>query len=97
MADKNIFEELFLEAEKTNLQVLMDDNALNEKDPDKKKVLMEIYTYAIGKKQKELLKNKEFVIWKERQFMFSMLVDLISLITDTLSNYLWYSDKQKNK
>ena len=50
-----------MEAEKTNLQVLM-DNALNEKDPDKKKVLMEIYTYAIGKKQKELLKNKEFVI-----------------------------------
>ncbi|WP_273711153.1 hypothetical protein [Leuconostoc mesenteroides] len=49
MADKNIFEKLFLEAEKTNLQVLM-DNALNEKDPDKKKVLMEIYTYAIGKK-----------------------------------------------
>lgn len=61
MADKNIFEKWFLEAEKTNLQVLM-DNALNEKDPDKKKVLMEIYTYAIGKKQKELLKNKEFVI-----------------------------------
>ncbi len=29
--------------------------------------------------------------------MFSMLVDLISLITDTVSNYLWYSDKQKNK
>lgn len=57
MADKNIFEELFLEAEKTNLQVLM-DNALNEKDPDKKKVLMEIYTYAIGKKQKELLKRQ---------------------------------------
>jgi len=27
-----------------------------------KKVLMEIYTYAIGKKQKELLQNKEFVI-----------------------------------
>ena len=66
MADKNIFEKLFLEAEKTNLQVLMDDNALNEKDPDKKKVLMEIYTYAIGKKQKELLKNKKFVIWNER-------------------------------
>ena len=65
MADKNIFEELFLEAEKTNLQVLM-DNALNEKDPDKKKVLMEIYTYAIGKKQKELLKNEKFVIWNER-------------------------------
>lgn len=64
MADKNIFEELFLEAEKTNLQVLM-DNALNEKDPDKKKVLIKIYTYAIGKKQNELLKNKKFVIWKE--------------------------------
>ena len=61
MADKNIFENLFLEAEKTNLQVLM-DNALNEKDPDKKKVLMGIYTYDIGKKQKELLQNKEFVI-----------------------------------
>lgn len=29
--------------------------------------------------------------------MFSMLVDLISLITDTLSNYLWYSDERKNK
>lgn len=29
--------------------------------------------------------------------MFSMLVDLISLITDTLSNYLWYSDEQENK
>ena len=54
-----------MEAEKTNLQVLM-DNALNEKDPDKKTVLMEIYTYAIGKKQKELLKNKKFVIWNER-------------------------------
>ncbi|WP_014333940.1 hypothetical protein [Leuconostoc mesenteroides] len=50
-----------MEAEKTNLQVLM-DNALNEKDRDKKKVLMAIYTYAIGKKQEELLKNKEFVI-----------------------------------
>lgn len=29
--------------------------------------------------------------------MLSMLVDLISLITDTLSNYLWYSDERKNK
>lgn len=29
--------------------------------------------------------------------MFSMLVDLISLINDTISNYLWYSDEQKNK
>lgn len=29
--------------------------------------------------------------------MFSMLFDLISLITDTLSNYLWYSDERKNK
>ena len=96
MADKNIFEKFFLEAEKTNLQVLM-DNALNEKDRDKKKVLMAIYTYAIGKKQDELLKNKEFVIWTERQFMFSIIADLISLITDTLSNYLWYSDEQKNK
>ena len=95
MGNKNIFENLFLEAEKTNLQVLM-DNALNEKDPDKKKVLMGIYTYAIGKKQKELLQNKEFVIWKERQFMLSIIADLISLITDTLSNYLWYSDERKN-
>lgn len=85
-----------MEAEKTNLQVLM-DNALNEKDRDKKKVLMAIYTYAIGKKQDELLKNKEFVIWTERQFMFSIIADLISVITDTLSNYLWYSDEQKNK
>ena len=38
------------------------DIEINEKDPDKKKVLMGIYTYAIGKKQKELLQNKEFVI-----------------------------------
>ena len=49
MADKNVFEKLFLEAENTNLQVLM-DNALNEKDPDKKKVLHAIYTYALDKK-----------------------------------------------
>lgn len=61
MADKNIFEKLFLESEKTNLQVLM-DNDLNEKDPDEKKVLHAIYTYAIGKKQKYLLKIKEFLI-----------------------------------
>ncbi|MBZ6009130.1 hypothetical protein KIJ00_07730 [Leuconostoc gelidum subsp. aenigmaticum] len=61
MANKNIFEELFLKAEQTNLQVLM-DNALNEKDSYKKKVLHAIYTYALDKKQDELLKNKEFVI-----------------------------------
>lgn len=29
--------------------------------------------------------------------MFSIIADLISVITDTLSNYLWYSDEQKNK
>lgn len=61
MADKYIFEKLFLEAEKTNLQVLM-DNALKEKDPDKKKVLHAIYTYALDKKQDELLQHKKFVI-----------------------------------
>lgn len=38
------------------------NNTLNEKDPEKKKVLMVIYTYAIGKKQTELLKNKKLVI-----------------------------------
>jgi len=32
MTNKNIFEQLFLKAEQTNSQVLM-DNALNEKDP----------------------------------------------------------------
>ena len=61
MTNKNVFDELLLEAEKTNLQVLM-DNALNEKDPDKKKVLHAIYTYALDKKQDELLKIKKFVI-----------------------------------
>ena len=61
MTNKNVFDELLLEAEKTNLQVLM-DNALNEKDPDKKKVIMAIYTYALDKKQDELLKDKKFVI-----------------------------------
>mgnify|MGYP007120897828 CR=1 FL=1 len=29
--------------------------------------------------------------------MFSIIADLISLITDTLSNHLWYSDERKNK
>ncbi|WP_036069878.1 hypothetical protein, partial [Leuconostoc citreum] len=58
---KIFLKKLFLEAENTNLQVLM-DNALNEKDPDKKKVLHAIYTYALGKKQDELLKDKKFVI-----------------------------------
>lgn len=29
--------------------------------------------------------------------MLSIIDDLISLITDTLSNYLWYSDERKNK
>ncbi|WP_263431607.1 hypothetical protein [Leuconostoc gelidum] len=38
MTEKNVFEKMLVEAEKTDLQVLM-DNALNEKDPDKKKVL----------------------------------------------------------
>lgn len=57
MANKNIFEQLLSEEENTNLQVLM-DNALNEKDPDKKKVLMAIYTYSIGKNQDELLKKR---------------------------------------
>ena len=61
MNKQNVFDELLLEAEKTNLQVLM-DNALNEKGPYKKKVLHAIYTYALDKKQDELLKNKEFVI-----------------------------------
>ncbi|KAA8371334.1 hypothetical protein FE415_09055 [Leuconostoc carnosum] len=61
MTNQNIFDELLLEAEKTNLQVLL-DNALNEKDPDKKKVLHAIYTYALDKKQDELLKDKKFVI-----------------------------------
>ncbi|TPF00673.1 MULTISPECIES: hypothetical protein [Leuconostoc] len=61
MTNQNVFDELLLEAENTNLQVLM-DNALNEKDPDKKKVLHAIYTYALDKKQDELLKDKKFVI-----------------------------------
>lgn len=29
--------------------------------------------------------------------MLSIIADLISLITDILSNYLWYSDERKNK
>ena len=61
MTNQNIFDELLLEAKNTNLQVLM-DNALNEKDPDKKKVLHAIYTYALDKKQDDLLKDKKFVI-----------------------------------
>lgn len=64
MADKNIFEKLFLEAEKTNLQVLL-DNALNEKDPDKKKVLHAIYTYALDKKRTNYLKIKSLLFEKK--------------------------------
>lgn len=29
--------------------------------------------------------------------MLSIIADLISLITDILSNYLWYFDERKNK
>ena len=29
--------------------------------------------------------------------MLSIIADLISLITDTFSNYLWYSDEQKDQ
>ncbi|WP_180752565.1 hypothetical protein [Leuconostoc citreum] len=54
-------EKMLDEAENTNLQFLM-DKALNETDLDKKEVLMAICAYAIGKKQKELLKNRAFVI-----------------------------------
>ena len=57
MADKNIFEELFLEAEKTNLQVLM-DNALNEKDPDKKAEAFKALVNEYG--QDEVLKMEPF-------------------------------------
>lgn len=64
MADKNIFEKLFLEAENTNLQVLM-DNALNEKDPDKKKVLHAIYTYALDKNRTNYLKTKSLLFEKK--------------------------------
>lgn len=60
MINKNVFEQLLFEAENTNLQVLI-NNALNEKYLDKKKVLHAIYTYALDKKQDELLKHKEFV------------------------------------
>lgn len=56
MINENVFE-----SANTNLQVLI-NNALNEKNTDKKKVLHAIYTYALDKKQDELLKNKEFVI-----------------------------------
>lgn len=61
MTKQNVFEQLLLEAEKTNLQVLM-DNSLNERDLDKKKVLHALYTYALDKKQDELLQHKEFVL-----------------------------------
>ncbi|MBA5939039.1 MULTISPECIES: hypothetical protein [Lactobacillaceae] len=54
-------EKMLDKTENTNLQVLI-NNALNETDLDKKEVLMAIYAYAIAKKQKELLKNREFVI-----------------------------------
>ena len=64
MADKNIFEKLFLEAEKTNLQVLM-DNALNEKDPDKKKVLMEITPMPLVRNKKNYLKKEN--LWFEKK------------------------------
>ena len=62
MADKNIFEKLFLEAEKTNLQVLM-DNALNEKDPDKKKV--QFIRMRLIKNRTNYLKTKSLLFEKK--------------------------------
>lgn len=46
------------------------DNALNEKDTNKKKVLMEIYTYAIGKKKKNYLKTKNLLFEKKGNLCF---------------------------
>ena len=64
MADKNIFENLFLEAEKTNLQVLM-DNALNEKDPDKKKCYMQFIRMRLIKNRTHYLKTQGLLFEKK--------------------------------
>ena len=53
-------EQLLAQVEDVNLQDLM-NQALNEKDPVKKRVFQALYTYALDKKQDELLKRKKFV------------------------------------
>lgn len=57
MKEAEQIEQLLTQVEKTNLQDLM-NQSLNEKDPLKKQVLHALYTYALDKKQDQLLKNK---------------------------------------
>ncbi|APX71900.1 hypothetical protein M5C72_01810 [Companilactobacillus allii] len=61
MNDTRNLDKILKEVENTNLQVLM-NSALNEQNPDKKKVLLALYTYALDKKQDELINRKKFVI-----------------------------------
>ena len=63
MADKNIFEKLFWEAENTNLQVLM-DNALNEKIPTRKKFYMQFIRMRLIKNRTNYLKTKSLLFEK---------------------------------
>ena len=65
MADKNIFEKLFLEAENTNLQVLM-DNALNEKrSRQEKKCYMQFIRMRLIKNRTNYLKTKSLLFEKK--------------------------------
>ncbi|WP_429971664.1 hypothetical protein ACQW5G_03375 [Fructilactobacillus sp. Tb1] len=54
---KKIFELV----ENTDLEILR-KQAFNEKDEDKQELLMAMYEYELGRKQKEVINRKEFII-----------------------------------
>lgn len=64
MINENVFE-----SANTNLQVLI-NNALNEKNTDKKKVLHAIYTYALDKNRTSYLKTKNLWFKKKGSLCF---------------------------
>ncbi len=57
---------------------------------------MQFIRMRLIKNRTNYLKTKSLLFEKKGGFMLSIIADLISLITDILSNYLWYSDERKN-
>ncbi|WP_125582255.1 hypothetical protein [Levilactobacillus cerevisiae] len=59
MATNNI-DSVFKTADKTNMNDLL-NGALYEKDPAKKAVLLALYNYVLGERQKKTINQKGFV------------------------------------
>lgn len=59
-SNDNRFEKVFKKAEETDLADL-EKIAFDERDKDKQAVLLAIYQYALGKRQKEVVGRKRFV------------------------------------